>query len=64
MTGIRSWRSASASFGVVVMIVNVRRTVSVAGSFQPAHRPASASGRPSRRTIRYGWRIVPSRFHS
>jgi len=29
-TGIRSCRSASASFGVVVMIVNVRRTVSVA----------------------------------
>ena len=44
--------------GVVVTIVKVRRTVSVAGSFQPAHRPASASGRPSSRTTRYGWRIV------
>ena len=46
-TGIRSCRSRSASFGVVVTIVKVRRTVSVAGSRQPAHRPASASGRPS-----------------
>ena len=63
-TGIRSWRSASASLGVVVTIVKVRRTVSVSGSRQPAHRPARASGRPSRRTTRYGWRTLPSRFHS
>ena len=38
--------------------------VAVAGSRQPAHSPARASGRPSRRTTRYGWRTVPSRFHS
>ena len=51
-TGIRSCRSLSASFGVVVTIVKVRRTVSVAGSRQPAQSPARASGRPSRRTTR------------
>ena len=50
-TGIRSCRSAMASFGVVVTIVKVRRTVSVAGSLparpQPGQgeRPAVVAGR-------------------
>ena len=52
------------SFAAVVTIVNERMTSPVSSSFQPAHRPARAIGLPSGRTIAYGCRTDPARFHS
>ncbi len=64
ITGIRSWMGAIIAFAPVVMIVNERITLPVSSSFQPAHSPASAIGRPSGRTMAYGCRTLPARCHS
>ena len=47
ITGIRSWRGDTTSFGRPVMIVHVRCRSSVSGSFHEAHSPARASGSPA-----------------
>ena len=65
-TGIRSWSSAICSLGPGR---DDRERPPDGGiafrsrSRHPAHSPASTSGAPSERRIRYGWRTPPSRRH-
>jgi hypothetical protein len=54
MTGIRVWISRTNSFGSPVMIVQVCRHSSLAGSFHPSHKPAKTNGELSFMPIEYG----------
>ena len=54
---MRSWIGASSSFGSVVMITHDRKrgaSSPASGSCQISHKPANASGSPSRRRMNHG----------
>ena len=59
---MRSWIGSSSAFARVVTITHERTHASgasgsgIVSSRQISHSPANASGSPSRRCTRYGWR--------
>jgi hypothetical protein len=58
------WIWATSSLGSPVMIVQVCSHSSVAGSFQPSHRPAKTKGASSFIAIEYGILPPTTFFHS